>query len=298
MMIYQSCYKNRPAVTVESDTLRAVFLPMDGAKLASLTTESGKELMETKEGENYRVLTADGSYIDSECSAFDDMFPTIDPYTPTQGEYQGITYPDHGEACRIPYTTEIKGESAVFSTKSSLFNLRYEKTVTAEKNGILIRYRYENLGEEAFPFVWAGHIILKGEDGARLFTPFDASSPIMMMFGAKEEDALPKDRLCGFVSGKGPAYKFYYIDPISEGLFGIEYPDKSKLSFTYDEKKLPFLGVWLNNGTFKNSYSIAPEPCNIPFDAPDKAAAKGHFAVIPPHGCFAFDLLISYQDKY
>ena len=97
-MIVHTSYKNREAFVVESGALRATFLTNDGAKMASLIDlETNRELLLTRDGESYRVLTADGSYVDSECSAFDDMFPTIDPYTPEKGAYKVITYPDHGE---------------------------------------------------------------------------------------------------------------------------------------------------------------------------------------------------------
>ena len=104
MTVKCSHFKNRTAVSIQSNSLKATFLPDDGAKMASLIRiRDGKELLAVKPDETYRVLTYDGDYVSSECSGFDDMFPTVDPYTPTEGAYRGITYPDHGETCRIPY---------------------------------------------------------------------------------------------------------------------------------------------------------------------------------------------------
>ena len=101
------------------------FLPNDGAKMASLIDlATNHELLLTRDGESYRVLTADGSYVDSECSAFDDMFPTIDPYTPETGAYRGITYPDHGECCRLPYEVRVEGNKLILSAHSRLFSIQ------------------------------------------------------------------------------------------------------------------------------------------------------------------------------
>ena len=96
-MIQKGFYKDRPAFIVKGKELEAKILPEDGAKLASLKTGSGRQLLEEAPGEAYRRLTLSGSYVEAECSAFDDMFPTIDPC-----DTAGFVYPDHGDVCRVP----------------------------------------------------------------------------------------------------------------------------------------------------------------------------------------------------
>ena len=296
-MISYGKYKNRIAVIVENKTLRAVILPKDGAKLASLiAVEEDKELLVTKGGEDYKVLTYEGSYVDSECSAFDDMCPTIDPYTPDCGENAGKTYPDHGECCRLEYEVQLEGEIVLLTAHSRLFPLTYKKKVESKDAGISLTYEVENHGKEEFPFLWAGHIMLKGEDDMELRTPFASDAPIEMMFATSgyDQNTLPKNRLSGFLPGKGAAYKFYYLEPIKEGRFSAVYADGKELIFAYDKEKLPYLGVWLNNGEFQNLYNIAPEPCNIPFDSPHKAKMRGYTASIPAKGKFEIKMDVLY----
>ncbi len=291
-MITEGRYKDRRAITVQSRDLRAVILPDDGAKMASLVRLcDNRELLAVKGGDTYKVLTSDGSYVDSECSAFDDMFPTIDPYTPKAGAYAGITYPDHGEICRLPFAVTLQENAAVFTVHSGLFPITYQKTVCpAEDGGINVSYTIQNRGGEPFPYVWAGHIMLQGEDGMRLLTPFRNSAPTEMMFmpGDCSPDQLPKDHLTGYKPGVGAAYKFYYLDKTDDGCFSVRYRDGRALLFAYDKEKLPYLGIWLNNGEFQDMYSIAPEPCTVPFDAPHKAAERGYTSVIPAKGEFSF----------
>ncbi len=296
-MITYGKYKNRPSVIVQSETLRAVMLPEDGAKMTSLTgVKNNKELLLTKSGEEYKVLTYEGNYVESECSAFDDMCPTIDPYTSDFGENVGKTYPDHGECCRLPYKVEITKDAAVLTARSRLFPITYKKTVAINNRGIRLTYEVENHGVEEFPFLWAGHIMLKGEDDMELRTPFAPDAPIEMMFATSgyDQNTLPKKRLSGFHPGKGAAYKFYYLEPIKEGRFSAVYADGKELIFAYDKEKLPYLGVWLNNGEFQNLYNIAPEPCNIPFDSPHKAKMRGYTASIPAKGKFEITIDILY----
>lgn len=296
-MIRIDTYKDRPCTVVESDKLCATFLHEDGAKLTSLVCVSdGRELMATKAGKRYKRLAYDGSYVASECSAFDDMFPTIDPYVPADGIYRGIEYPDHGETCRIPYKVSIGNDGeAIFSSHSLRFGISYEKIAcVAENGGIDVTYRIKNESGEDFPFVWAGHIMLAGEDGMRLVTPYDEKSNIEMIFmdGKRPQDPIPRDSLIGFSAGEGAAYKFYYTEPITSDGFSITYADGRALSFEYDREKLPYFGVWLNNGTFQESYTITPEPCSVPFDAPDKAAKRGYGSVIAAYDTLEFTIHI------
>lgn len=296
-MIRTGYYKDRDAILVESELLRAAFLPQDGAKMASLTDLTcGKELLAVRAPEEYRVLTYDGSYVDAECSAFDDLCPTIDPYTPEKGACRGIPYPDHGEWCRLPFEVRIEDGQVIFSAKSRLFPLRYRKSVSVAQNGgLLIRYSVANEGTEALDWLWAGHIMLRGEDGMRLITPFAPDAPAETVFATKgyPPEALPRDRLTGFRPGEGATYKFYYLDRMAEGCFGVRYRDGRVLSFDYDETKLPYLGVWLNNGGFQGIYNLAPEPCTAPFDAPDRAAKRGYESKLPGGSVFAFDMKIN-----
>jgi len=263
--------------------------------MASLKTAKGKELLLVKKGETYQTLDFDGDYVSSECSAFDDMCPTIDPYTPLTGAHQGVTYPDHGEACRLSYEVQTEGNAVAFTAKSKLFPLTYRKTVTPTESGLSVFYAVENAGAEAFPFLWAGHIMLQGEDGMVIRTPFDDDAETAPCFCTKGYDisTLPKNRLTGFNPGKGAAYKFYYTQKIKEGKFSVTYADGKELTFTYDGEKVPYLGVWLNNGEFQDIYNIAPEPCTIPFDAPDKAEKRGYYGAIPAKGTFEFALQIT-----
>lgn len=77
--MYLTDYKDRPAVAIESDRLTAVFLPEDGAKMASLRVrETNRELFLERLEERYRVLAYDGNFETSECRGFDDLFPTVD----------------------------------------------------------------------------------------------------------------------------------------------------------------------------------------------------------------------------
>ena len=286
-------------MAVTTQKLTAVFLPEDGAKLVSLKRADGKELLVTKPGQKYGVLTADGSYVDSECSGFDDMFPTVDPDRPDTAY---PAYPDHGECCRLCYTAELTQTALTLRAESRLFPVTYEKTVSVtEDGGILLHYCIANRSEREFPFLWAGHIMLSGEPGMRVLTPFGPETEREMMFvdpATNTGKELPVDRLLTHVPGEGTAYKFYYLAPMPRGEFGVSYADSTALIFSVDPKKLPYLGIWLNNGAFQGGYSITPEPCTAPFDAPTRGASRGCSCQIPAKSEFTFDMQIQLKEDF
>lgn len=294
MAIYSAAYKDRPAVVVESRGLKGTFLPEDGGKLTSLVTPSGRELLVQNPNPTYAVLTPTGSYADAECSGFDDMFPTIDPYTPTQGRYAGVTYPDHGEACRYPMEMERKTGSILLRGKSRLFAVTYEKEISPENDGsISVCYTFTNHSAEPFLYLWAAHCLLAGTPNGVVTSSFDQDAPAHMMFGPPNAEQYSRTQL-GEAPSDTPAYKYYYLEPAAEGFCGYQYPSfREEFRLSYDPQKLPYLGVWLNNGGFKGLYCVALEPCTAPFDRPDTAAQKGCASVLPPNGSFSFVLKLA-----
>ena len=53
-LVFQTKYKDIGAIAIESKTLRAVFLPEHGAKMASLVDKkNAREFLVQAEGENY-----------------------------------------------------------------------------------------------------------------------------------------------------------------------------------------------------------------------------------------------------
>ena len=55
---------------------------------------------------------------------------------------------------------------------------------------------------------------------------------------------------------------------------------------------LPYLGVWINNGSFKDYYNIAIECATAPYDAPDRATKSGYCSEIPGKSKWTFTLRI------
>lgn len=294
--IQTETYKDRPAIRVETGTLTALFLPEDGGKLASLTAADGFEFLCQNPAPAYARLAYDGRYIESECASWDDMFPTIDPYTIPQGALAGMTLPDHGEICRLALMVEPIADGVALQVDSRQFPLSFRKEIRSECDGALaLTYVLSNRGDTPFPCLWAAHCMLRGQDDLRIDTPFAADAPVDYMFGATAADNRPRDRLTGYAPGTGAAYKFYYTSPAPEGWLSGTYTasgHRFELDYRADVAAVPYVGIWINNGGFRNYYNIALECCTAPYDAPDKAEAHGYSAVLPPHDEVRFTLRV------
>ncbi len=284
-MIKRSMYKKREAITLEGRSFSAVFLPSDGAKLASFKTNDGIELLAQAKGEEYKRLFLDSDYVKSECSAFDDMFPTIDPCT-----VNGFEYLDHGEVCRREHTAEINDDNVCFTCFLPSLNITYKKVVRIENDALFINYIIENHNDFSFPYIWAAHMMLIGEEGAYAISNFPKDSQIKVVNGNPTGDVhfLPD------IGNKN--YKFYYTNTVSPLKCGVVYP-KSKLEVNveFDNDVIKYFGVWVNPGDLNKMYNIAIEPCSAPYDSPINAEKENVCSQLMPKEKVEFTLKMSYK---
>lgn len=287
-MIKEAFYKDRPAFAVACDEFSALFLPLDGAKLVSIKAKNGDELLEQATGETYRRLGLDSSYIKSECSAFDDMFPAIDPCV-----INGMEYLDHGEVCRREHQVEINGDKITFRCELENLNITYCKTAFAKDGMLHIAYRIENHNEFDFPYVWAGHMMFAGENGAYAVSDFVPESPKRVMFGKPESD-----RTAHMLPPRGnKQYKFYYLEEKPPVKCGIVYPErKKKISVIFDNSVVKYLGIWMNPGDLNGMYNIALEPCTALYDNPVNAESANAASYIGAGEICEFTLKIGYEE--
>ena len=284
-MIREDFYKDRPAVTVSTDEFSATFLPLDGAKLVSYKNKNGEELMAQMPGEKYLRLGIDSNYIDCECSACDDMFPTIDPC-----EINGQKYLDHGEVCRIEHNYAIEGDKVTFSVEAKEVNSTFAKTVYTDGKSLFVKYRIENHNDFTLPYIWAAHMMLIGEEGAYVESEFSRNDEKRVMFG-KPLSIDTAEVLEPFGTNKG--YKFYYTDAKAPIKCSVIYPDTNKkISVEFDNDIVKYLGVWMNPGDLNDMYNIAIEPCTALYDDPINAEKGNAASYIAAKGTIEFTLKI------
>lgn len=287
-MIFHTTYKNRPAIGVKGDRLTALFLPEDGGKMSSLT-DGKREYLAQAPGQTYNRLLPNGDYTASECSGFDDLFPTVD-----RCEQNGIVYPDHGEICRYPMETVTTDDCLSLSYSSKILPVRFRKTVSVgwNKDGaIILTYEINNESRHEVSFLWAAHCMLAAEPDAEILHPYPPDAPIKTMFGKQ----LSRNKTEPF-SCKGESYKYYFTNTALQGYCGYRYGDGKALILRYPPQIIKYLGIWINNGSFKGMYNIALEPCTAPYDSPAAAQSAGCGCFLKPHGSVRFELSINLEE--
>ena len=307
MSVRETTYRDVRALEVDSGAVKALLLPDNGARFISLIdAKNGREWMSSESGEHYKPIHEDTSYITGDVCGMDDMFPTIDPeIAPVPGGVRaGVEYNDHGEVCRHGFEWKIENDRAVMTFTSSRLAYRYVKTCyAAADGGIIFDYHIENLSADPFPFLWAGHCMLAHAQGGQVELPFAPGAKGEICF---DEDAEYGERGTQFTvtpemlvsrafTPEGNAYKFYYLDPTPEGWIRYRVGDRVFI-MEYDREKIPYVGVWMNNGKFKGFPCATPEPCTVAFDKVSEGAKRGMQSTIPPHGCFDFSLKLSVRD--
>ena len=282
-MILHTTYKDRPAITLSTARLCACFLPEDGGKLASLRVGE-REILAQREGASYRRLLTDTSYVEAECSAFDDMFPTIDPC-----EIDGHRYLDHGEVSRLAWEALVEGEALTLICRLQQIDAVFSKTVTAQDNLLTLHYRMKNNTASPLPCLWAGHIMLTGECGAWVEHPFGTTDSVTPCFG--QPLSWERPYVLPPVDATGE-YKFYYDDAQTPMRCAVCYPSGGRVSFTFEGDAVRYLALWFNPGKLNGMYNLAVEPCTAPYDDPLRAEAADKGFFLPPHGEVDFTLHI------
>ena len=288
-MIFETIYKNRPALCLESPDISVIVLPFDGGKIASI--KAGEmELIYQRDTKNYKRLFMDTKYTEGECSGFDDMFPTIDSC-----RMNGFDYPDHGEVCRKPFSYDVADDKINLSCTVESVNAFYSKTLYVKDEKLYIYYKIENKNECVIPYVWAGHIMLKGEEGASVVSAYGDEVSITPSFGI-----LPaKEKLTTLqFYGAHKEYKFYYDEPKENLKCSVLYPgSRMQLDFEIVTGDVRYLGVWMNPGDLNGMYNLAIEPCTAPYDSPPMAEQAEKCSYIQPNSSVEFTLCISLKNN-
>lgn len=309
--VYESQYKDQPAVSIESELLLAQFLPSIGAKMCSLRYKPlGMELLVQRPGQQYLLQPYDGNYVAAECSGLDDMFPTIDACFYEEYPWQGTRLPDHGEVWSIPWDWLVEAEQLLFKVCGVRFPYRLEKRVSFSDETVLrLDYRLVNLSSFDFDFLWAAHPMFNLQEGAELVLPPEVSRVVTTLsfsgsLGRYGDEFpwpifdLPDGRRRDLRQIRPPgardAAKYFVKGKLPEGWCAVKYHQSDfSLALSFPVEKVPYLAILPNEGGWQELYNIFLEPCTAPFDRPDVARLHHQVSTLPAKSVYSWYLNIS-----
>lgn len=274
-------------ITVENDQVSFSLLPQIGGKMISLIyKETGHEHISLSE-RPFRRPDYAGNFEDYDISGFDECFPTVVESFYPEAPWKGIQVPDHGELWTLPWNSEIKGEALELSVTGVRFPYRLVKTFSLTGNKVNIDYQLENLCSFGFKYIWSAHPLLKVNPGAKIVLPGNPEIRTDWSVNEKFGKLLyqttwpnaetPDGEMIDLSIIKTPdtnhATKFI-TTALNEGWCALhDVSTRSYLKISFPVEKIPYLGVWINEGGWplngEPSYDVALEPCT---GCPDKLA--------------------------
>lgn len=297
--IYEDIYKDVKAVSLENKTLKVTVLPDYGSKLSSIVYKpSGYELLWQNPSKNFIKNKYGDNYIMGEFSGFDEMFPCIDRFFYEDYPWVGVEAPDHGEVWAVPWSYEIKDKSLAMTVFGTRFPYQLFKNVELFENGIIINYRVKNLSPFYFPYIWAAHPLFNTVEGMEFIVP-DSMNKIVnavqsvtlgdygrhysFPMGVKEDgneinfSIVPERNNFGY-------QKYFFLGKITAGWCFMYNPkEQLNIGFSYPSKKIPYLGMWLNEGGRAEQYNIAPEPATGGMDRVDLSKKWNMSSTLKPY---------------
>ena len=218
------------------------------------------------------------------------MLPTIDACAYPGSEYQGARLPDHGEVWASSWCVSISDYSVKGTVELDCLPMRFTRTVSFEsEHTVRFDYIARNLGTKPLRFLWALHPLNMLKKGTRLLLPKGSRKLLNVHQGSapdyaeKEIDFGSSGLSAPYAIGHGHSCKYYVNNPLNIGCAGLYYPqDKLALLYRFDPVKLPYLGVWINTGGFKNEVNIAIEPSNGFYDSLERAVSNNTAVAILP----------------
>ena len=315
--IYRSAYKDIRGITLENECLKAVFFPEYGGKLASLVyKKTSREFLMQAMGTKYKVLRYGESYVNAECSGFDDMFPTIDRMYYDRDPWRGVEVPDHGEVCSLPWDYDIQEDCLYMSVHGVRFPYRLEKWIYLHPGkGLRIEYKATSLSSFDLDFLWAAHPIIDGGDGGEIIIPFDGNQKAICVFSSDNEVIRCGDMLSwpetvlrngsrmnlARLEKQGErkaALKYYFTERLQEGWCAYRCKaDGTALKMLFPEDVVPYLGILTGEDPLTGRLQVFLEPCTGAYDRPDLARLHGQNSVLSAGEAYSWHLELTVLDE-
>lgn len=305
MRQYKGEHLNQEALYLENDFIKLAVLPGLGAKIASLVYKpQGFEVFFQPANGLYRTPSYGDEFAAYDTSGSDEMFPTIDVCPDAVNP--SITWPDHGELWALPWQCMFDSKGLYSRVQGVMHNYIFERHISINDNEVNLAYRVTNKDKTPLYGLWAFHGLVAVDEDTEILLPGINSlinvhnSPLLGPEGAKHSypvsqtitgDSVDLSRIAPKERRKSE--KYYVDGKLSEGRCSLLLNHKQlEYELLFNPKKLPYLGVWINEGGFKNEYNVALEPTNGFYDTASMAAKNGSLAPMKPGQSVTFNLNI------
>lgn len=297
MQRYEGEHKNLRVCFLENEYIRLAIAPQLGGKMTSLVykPQAFEVLFQPTLGE-YRLPEYGADFSRYDTSGADEMFPTIDACSYPYEEYAGNLLPDHGDLWSIPWQVAPKEAGWELHVMGRSLPYHFIKFFELKENILHMEYKVINTGDKPFYGLWAFHGLVACDNQTEILLP-----------GTHQVINVHKSRVLGdidtshsfpeTVSLDGSVYQLDRISPAEKGktekfyIKGVVPSGEASLTLNqgqllytvaFPKEKVPYLGVWINEGGFKGEYNCALEPSTGYYDAVDEAKRRNTLTALLP----------------
>lgn len=288
------------ACQLENDSVRVVIIPQLGAKIVSLFDKQAQREWLVKPCRPLKAAPYGASFIDYDLSGWDEMFPTIVACNyPIPGPFQGKSLPDHGEVWALPWLIDSADEGGLaLSVQGQVLPYRLKRIAKLASSGTLsLDYELFNQSHESLAYLWAAHPLFAVNQDTRIVLPPEVTElynvlaqPPWGEAGARYPwpEATDEAGHTWHLDRVGPAAnrdcrKFYIPPETTIAWVKLKQEDSGHgLRLTWSSDRIPYLGLWIDEGAYSVEAVAAPEPASAFYDSLATAWELQQISVLEP----------------
>lgn len=310
--IYPTEWHAQPAWALEDEAARVVIVPSLGAKIVSIYDKRLSFEWLVGPQRPLQPVIYGSSFVAQDMSGWDEMFPTINACDyPLPGEYAGGFLPDHGEVWSLPWQVESQ-EAAGLVLRVDGVALPYclrRRAALVSPGVLLLEYQLENTGIAPFAYLWAAHPQYVAGEHTAIVLPESATQVINVLPGevwgaAGERYPWPHPRskdgrlweLERIRSADNHDCRKFYLPPESPIPWAalVNQHLGCSLRMEWSPAELPYLGIWVDEGTYNPQAVVALEPSNGYYDSLDVAIRNRRVSIIEGGTRHAWSLVVRF----
>jgi galactose mutarotase-like enzyme len=179
-----------------------------------------------------------------------------------------------------------------------------------EPNCLELRYRLTNTGETACPYLWTAHPQFVADSQTRIILPPEVIQMVNVIEGDPNwGKAGERHRWPAAIAANGETRRLdrvyppethscrkFYVPPEQPAAWVALAQDElgCQLRMEWMPAEVPYLGLWVDEGTYNTAPVAAPEPSNGYYDSLERAVRNQKVMVLEPGESREWTLLLRF----
>jgi galactose mutarotase-like enzyme len=300
-----------PGWCLENDKLRVITVPSLGGKLVSVFDKhAGREWLALPTKPLIAPVPYAASFLEFSLSGWDEMLPTIIACQyPLPGSLHGKHLPDHGEVWTLPWEVVCSSEYELILAMTGIaLPYRFTRRLSPFGSaGFCLDYNLANLTPEPLAYLWAAHPLFNCDASTRIILPSEVKQVINVqeseiwgsaggIFAWPQAAALDGSLWQLDIPGLPNLHdsRKFYLSPEQHVSWAMLAHDRSSryLRMEWDVDRVPYLGIWVDEGCYTKQTTLALEPSTAYYDSLEEAFDNQRVSILPPEEYHSWQLRV------